>query len=117
MPLPKSTKNRCRQVLNWLLEEYPPLGPVSIEFKKVDKKKADTGADCDKKGRRFIIRLDPRLTWYSAVELLMHEYAHVLTWPLTNYPDHSDEWALAFGRMYRRWHDENGYMESREYDW
>ena len=116
MPLPKKTKDRCKQILNWIMDVWPPPGPVILRFEKV--KSEGPGADCAKVKKHFVIRLDPRLSWYSSVETLMHEYAHVLTWPLTySYPDHSDEWALAFGRMYRKFHDENGYMDSREYDW
>ena len=66
-------------------------------------------------GRRFLVRIDSRLTWIEGLDTLLHEWAHVLSWH--NEPHHSDEWALAYGRIYRAWHEDNGWKESREYGW
>lgn len=118
MPLPRSTRDRVRQVLNWLRAEYPTRYPVVLTFRRLAE--GEKGGECDLRRRRFHIAITPGLGWYESIELLFHEYAHALTWHYSaapDQPDHPDEWSLAFGRLYRRFHDENGYMDSRDFPW
>ncbi len=122
MPMPPSTKDRARQILAWLVAVYPVAYPVTLRFVKSGTGYEDGfGADCQRVGRRFVIRVTPGMPWYDTIEMVMHEYAHAMTWPHSRVehhaPDHSDEWALAFGRLYRHFHDEDGNIESRDYPW
>jgi hypothetical protein len=70
---------------------------------------------------RFLIRIDSRLVWEVAIDILLHEVAHCVAWPHKKLhkerPDHSDEWGLAFARIYRRFHEEDGDLDSYEYPW
>lgn len=57
-------------------------------------------ADCQVDNGSFMIRLSSALDRVSLVETLAHEWAHAMTWGLTNV-DHGDAWGKAYSRCYR----------------
>ncbi len=65
---------------------------------------------CTRNGRTLHIHLNSRFPLYVLQEVLLHEWAHAITWPHArlerHQPMHPDEWALAYGRLYRWWYDE-----------
>jgi len=59
----------------------------------------------------------------AMLETLMHEYAHALTMVngriydrVLDLPEHPDEWALAYGRIYRYLIDDGGLARSTQRD-
>jgi hypothetical protein len=64
--------------------------------------------DCQKVGRRFLIRLSRRRCHQRshAVETLIHEWAHAISWHRGE--GHGGAFWLAYGRIYRRLHEGKG---------
>ena len=110
------------QILAWLQHIHPAPYTVRLRVEKIPKS-ADAFADCGRhgpRGRLFLIRLEPVL-WRVMVDRLLHEYAHAMAWPPSaverHVDDHSDEWALAYGRIYRHFFDEKGAEDAASYPW
>ncbi len=82
--------------------DHPTSRPVQLRLESLGREQL---GDCTRHGKRLIIRVNPKLTWRIGNDILMHEYAHAMSWPAANMearvPDHSDEWALAYARLYR----------------
>ena len=114
--MPRRKRDRWHQVANWLRHEFPAPHPVDLRVENLTlpRKPIEYG-EAGKVGRRFLVRLDPRQTWLNGLDTLLHEWAHVLSWQAQLH--HGDEWALAYGRLYRAWHEEDGWKESKEYGW
>lgn len=84
----------------WLREHFPTPKPVRVHF--VNYKKHFGGTwDC---GEYYLIRIAKRLDREAKIDALQHEYAHCLKFD--TYPDHSRSWACAYGRIYRKAHNE-----------
>ena len=117
---PRRKDERLEQVLRWLIAEYPPPFPVKLVFSKL----TDSMAECyelDGDRRRCIyIALDPRRRLADQIQDLLHEYAHALTWPVTERQfDMQDEhpptfWA-AYGEVYTAFYDKDGCLFSSDY--
>lgn len=130
MPCPKRKRDRLHQIHNWLKAEFP-LGRATsllrVEIIKDEEpnargKREHLDGRCYKTGRaEFLIQVSPKLKWSWAIETLLHEYAHAMTWPAAHregYADeHPDEWGLAYARLYRAFTDDGGMIESRHYPW
>jgi hypothetical protein len=62
-----------------------------------------------RKGRRLYSVVAQNLPEWIAIHYLLHEAAHGLSWRQDwvekHRPEHDDEWALWFGRVYRAWFD------------
>ena len=107
------------RVAEWLREHFP--APVDVRWvpKVPDDEPGATprerrlGAygDCQKIGRRFLIRLSHGRCHQRAhaVETLIHEWAHVVSWRRT--VAHESQFWLAYGRIYRRIHEGRGRHE------
>ena len=57
----------------------------------------------------YKIRIKRSLDLDDRKEVLMHEWAHCLSWPKDNGDDHSSAWGSAYARVYRTalsWGDE-----------
>jgi len=88
---------KFRALLRRLREEAPPLLPVQVRRLLV----ADAQAECALRNGYFYIQIDPRLSWESTVDALLHEWAHALAWQEGPYvEDHGPEWGLAYARCY-----------------
>jgi len=100
-----------RSILYDLRNELPPEFPV--EVRRISISEPDTAGFCkyDKKAKRFVIRIHKDESEGAAIHLLIHEWAHALTW-FTPYEteDHGPEWAIAYGKCW------NVYCSSEELD-
>jgi hypothetical protein len=118
-------KDRARQVLAWLSEHFPTKYPVEIRWVRHIPLEADDIAqgadrvqgyfgDCNRKGRRYVIRLSRRActTIYATVDTVRHEYVHAMTYNRGD--DHEHVFYCAQGRVDRAWLG-GGWLESRSY--
>jgi len=116
-------KERTLQIVGWLRKVHPPPLPVRVIFRPICVGKHWTQSydgTTSRKGRTIWIIIDGRLKTYSMIETALHEWAHAMTWrhealeKKGYHPDHGDEWALAYGRVYRHYHDQGGREESKK---
>jgi len=113
-PMARTKAARLAQCERWLRENFPPAYPTTVEWARLGERFAHSHrGECEKVGRGLVIRLDDRLDWYSAIEILLHEFAHAVTWRSTDPLPHGSEWAATSGRIYSKWFDEDGAVESR----
>lgn len=136
MPKARTRRQRALQLELWLAEHFPAPFPVVIKWKKripvsppeakdttIDRRDREAGyfGQCYRVQRKIYIELsDIRLsTFVAVIETLMHEWAHAVTLRHAHIENerqqHDDEWALAYGRIYRAWVDEEGSKDAREY--
>jgi hypothetical protein len=135
MPFARNRFERVSQTAQWLTENFPPEYPVKVKWLSVvpipkdiqeglTKKELEEGlyAVCSKRGKRFTITLSKRacFTRAQAVETLLHEWAHALCWKFASMEarrlsDHDDEFFLAWGRIYRAYHEYDGWKESKRF--
>jgi hypothetical protein len=59
----------------------------------------------------FRVYLDNRMPFGMVVDYLLHELAHIASWPFQEDDDHGDEWGKAHAMLYRR------YLELYEEYW
>ena len=122
MPLPKAKRDRVHQVTNWLRSAHPAPYPADVRVIRIPQEDAiNTLGDCVLYRRKFMIRISPAANWVNMIDTLLHEWAHALAWPRSSeahrHPDHSDEWALSYGRLFRSFHEEDGAEDSQNYPW
>ena len=121
MPTPRSKRDRLHQVANFLRHEFSTPYPVTLRIEKIPYEEGPCFGHVMLHRRRFIIRIDPLLPWEIAVDYLLHEWAHCHAWAHQKIdkerPDHSDEWGLAYARIYRRFYEEDGDLDAMEYPW
>lgn len=96
-----------RALLRDLRELCPPLLPVVYRSRVL----TDCSGYCrliyddEEKPSHFVIVLDSRLSLLMKKELLLHEWAHVLSWQdqpnHCSLEDHGPEWGLAYSRVYQ----------------
>ena len=115
------TKHRdVRKVVEWLRKSHPAAYPVRVRVMKLPGKgRQRVDGLSERAGRRFTIYLDDRLSQADMIEVLLHEWAHCLDWKHHRLEarrqfDHSDEWALVYGRLYREIHDLELHAKPRE---
>ena len=92
-----------RRVIADLRRSVPPLLPVYVRIAATE----DAGGDCDLKegvkiGPYFCIRLSKELVGPSKIHVLIHEWAHCLSWSSAEcgFEDHGPEWGLAMARCW-----------------
>lgn len=117
MPRARKRKDRIRQIYNWLVDKYPTPFPTELHHAKLK----GANGEAYKVGNKIRITVHSSLPLHHAVEILIHEYAHSVSW---SYPTmekhtepHSDEWGLWMAKITRDFLDLDGDMESVEYDW
>lgn len=98
-----TTDTKWRKILYWLRKNFPTKLPVRTRRVKHLKNKEDARGLCwlEENDEFFIIHIDKSMTLESQIDVLIHEWAHTLTWFGSDTDDHGDEWALAQGRIYR----------------
>ena len=60
----------------------------------------DREGDCDLCKRKFIIRIDKKLPEYFALDVLIHEVAHALSWNKDK-DEHGLNWGKSYSKVYR----------------
>ena len=54
-------------------------------------------------GERFEMVLDPRISFGTLTDYLMHEFAHIGTWFVNEHDDHGPMFGVEFARLYREY--------------
>ncbi len=100
-PMPNGERVRIRWV------EHLPLFPSD----RVGATRRELSAGMFGYARGFSITLSNSAcsTISSSVETLFHEWAHVFTTR-----DHDDAYWRCYGRIYREWYDDGGWLDSKE---
>lgn len=57
--------------------------------------------DCNFDGKKFIIRIEKNIPAYYAIEVLIHEAAHCISWTTDQDELHNDSWGKAYSKTYR----------------
>jgi len=127
----QSNQSRLLQIARWLAAEFPTPFPVVVRCPK--KIAADPGDKPSIRltgyygytvriGQKIHIRIAvrPGINLWIQIDTLLHEWAHATTTRQSKIEDarlahgaHDDEWALAFGRIYRRYYDDDGSEDSK----
>lgn len=65
---------------------------------------ADAG-DCSLHNKHFYIRINSELSWDASILILIHEFAHCLSFRVReNVKEaHGDRWGKAYALVYRAW--------------
>lgn len=84
------------QLVRTLKRDLPAKYPVSVRRVTVPR---DEFGHCMLNRRKFIINIDRFLPEWLAIEVLLHEWAHCLSWSEKEY--HSDQWGVAYSQTYR----------------
>lgn len=88
-----------RRVLKFLKAEFPAEFPVSIRRLKLSHK---LDGDCLLMADHYRIRINRNLSEKEAIETLIHEYSHVISWNRCATDCHCTEWGKAYSRVYRK---------------
>ena len=129
----RSNRDRVLQIARWLAVEFPTPFPVTVKITKkiaasrsapvLDRQIGDSGETCQD-GRRIFIRVAvrPSIPRGESNHTILHEWAHAATIRHANIEmervscgGHDDEWALMYGRIYRRFYDEDGWKDSEDF--
>ncbi len=103
-----TTQRKWIRLLAWLRQEFPLRYPVDVRSVALKGAYGET----DFKRGSFIIRINMQKWFPTRVDTILHEWAHAMTWfGAGHYEDHSDEWGLAYAKIYRGW-DEWDYGRS-----
>lgn len=123
MPMSKTRRGRLKQVENWLRDKFPTPYKTLVRVEAAPQfgKGHYYGVTWRRDDGIVLISISNKLTWTPAQEVLIHEWAHAMTWRpdhierLRDHAHHDTEWAIAYGKIYQRFHDGKGGIESREY--
>lgn len=109
---------RIRQIYSWLKFVYPTPYPTKLKLTRGKKRRSDQGYVM-LKGRNLVIYIDTKYPLHACIDTMLHEYAHAVAWKHASMDAyisaHSDEWGLAYAKIYRNFNDEGGHMESGEF--
>jgi hypothetical protein len=93
---------KWRKTVNWLRKAFPTKKPVKTRRLTGIKRAKDYRGVCWlEQNKYFVIHVNRSCSFATQVDILLHEWAHALTWFGSDNDDHGDEWALAQGRIYR----------------
>lgn len=92
------------EAVKFFRQEFPLNYPIKVTVAKVPDGYA---GDCTlmKKPRHYRIRISNELPADAAVLVLIHEFAHALSWNSDKIlpGDHNAVWGIAYGQVYRAW--------------
>ena len=104
MPKPRNNAERWRRLLGWLRTNFPANHPITVRSKR-------HMADQDRGGtelfpRGFLIEVESATCWEVRFDTILHEWAHAMVWEgaETLFDDHSNEWGIAYARLYREFY-------------
>ena len=122
----RSSKKRLEQIGRWLCATFDTPYPVTIRVvKKIGADREESAhirrvgyyGDTERIGRKIIVRIAvrPGIRLHDAIDSLLHEFAHAVSMRHDKIEDkrldhgaHDDDWALTWGKIYRRFYDEKG---------
>jgi hypothetical protein len=95
---------KFRRLVRDLREMCPTVVPVHVRRRPTKEDVAFTRAIYDgEKLSHFVISIDNRQSWEATWQLLIHEWAHAISWHDETHPtitDHDVEWGIALARIY-----------------
>jgi hypothetical protein len=88
-----------------LLAKYP----VSVWRVEVPR---DEFGHCQLNGRKFKIYIDRHLPEWLAIEVLIHEWSHCISWSraYSEQDLHNDSWGIAYSKTYRKFLAYKGFI-------
>lgn len=127
VPRAKTKRGGLRQVEGWLRAEFTTPYPVQVIVRNLNPRTAGyktthNSGQCDRVGSKLIIAINSEITEWEQRDALLHEWAHAMVWRHPHMEaerdasPHDEEWALAYGKVYREWADFGGWESAREYD-
>ena len=97
-------RDQFRRHVAKLRAAVPACAPVSVRRESPSHGRlAECALDGSGRNRRFVIRIRPEARFNEALDSLIHEWAHALSWT-DGHPsltDHDEMWGVAFSRCYR----------------
>lgn len=81
-----------------LEKHFPASHPILIDRCSLE----NVYGDCSFHENHYLIRIEKNLDHCASMCILIHEWAHALTWPLSNisYRDHDDLWGVTFAKIW-----------------
>ena len=106
------TKNTYRSVVNYLKKELSVEYPVYVRRVQMPK---NCMGDCyfDEEQQYFIIRIERKIPYLWAVDVVIHEISHVASWHSKDKDDHGNQWGIAYSKVYRTLMKYWGYDEQK----
>lgn len=96
-----------RQLVSILKKKCPPAYPITVRRTKIT---SQLDGDCSLDKKQFKIRISNALSESSAIDTLLHEWAHAIAWNhLHDSMDwgtfeeriHDASWGVAYSEVYR----------------
>ena len=115
-------QDRVLQVAQVILAKFPPPYPVRIKVCQMPRQRElgvprRTFGDVTLEDRRFTVRLEIRWPLSVIIDTLIHELAHIRSWPFAKLwrdrPAHSSEFGIAYAAIYRFVVDGEGIDDGR----
>ena len=104
MVINKAKRSRWRHILYLLREGTLPPHPVTVLTVKMSAEDGWGTTGWSEKKQHFTIRLSKDLSEHARELVLLHEWAHVLSWAVQEVGDTQDHdvlWGAAYARTYR----------------
>lgn len=86
------------KLIRFLKKNFPADLPVRVRRRKLSKA---LDGYCKLKDDYYLIVICKEAPEHEAVDTLLHEWAHTLTWDKCPKDDHCNEWGIAYSRIYR----------------
>jgi len=101
-------EQKWRRLLRWIKQEFPPPRPITVHQENGSCLSGDDlGYAHLTKGNKFVVAVNRHLPYWAKAEVLVHEWAHVLTWLGNDSDMHGEEWGLNYARIYQAFCDYN----------
>lgn len=117
MPRARNRYERCRQVLRWILAEWPAGRRVQLDFAK--KLEDGIAGECYRERRTIVIRLLDQRCCRCLIDTLIHEAAHAILWPVSlaelRVEHHGPEFWALYGQITDRFDHDHGAEQSMDY--
>ena len=88
-----------QEVIRFLKKECPADRPIRVRRTSTP---ASTYGDCSQVDAYYLIRISDQVTHEMAViAILIHEWAHALSWEASVHEAHGNQWGIAYSKVYR----------------
>lgn len=125
MPRARNRQDRARQVLRWIESNWPIGRNVRLVFVDHildDENRCELDGQCYREGREIVIEIAMKrnLTIKEIVDTICHEASHAILWPTARaegmQAHHPPAFWAQYGEIRDRFDHDNGWEESKEYD-
>lgn len=87
-----------KKLVKFLKDNFPQDYPVSVRRVVMSQ---EYDGDCQLKNKHYLIRINKCLKEHVAIDTLLHEYAHCVSWNKCTSDHHCSEWGKAYSKLYR----------------